>query len=108
MGSQFRSPLRRGIGALLFALACTLAPGANAADPPSPHGVRVGGVLDKAFHYHRQLPYAPLATTPRYAYGFPVPTYKWGWFGAQHYYPRTTSHRGYNGDYWQWAYRRGW
>jgi hypothetical protein len=77
------------------------------AEPASPHHARSGGVLQESYHYHRPLPYAPLADVPRYSYGFPVPSYKWGWFGAQHYYPRTTSHRGYNGDYWQWAYRRG-
>ena len=78
------------------------------AESPSPHGLRVGGALERSYAYHRGLPYAPLADVPRYSYGFPVPSFKWGWFGAQHYYPRTTSHRGYNGDYWQWAYRRGW
>jgi hypothetical protein len=102
------SLLRREVAAVLLALAtCSISRGGGPADPPSPHGVRAGGVLDKAFRYHRQLPYAPLATTPRYAYGFPVPTYKWGWFGAKHYYPRTHAHRGYYGDYWQWSYRHG-
>ena len=81
---------------------------AKAIDPPSPHGLRSGGAIERSYTYHRNLPYTPLASVPRYEYGFPVQTYKWGWFGAQHYYPRTTSHRGYNGDYWQWAYRRGW
>jgi hypothetical protein len=80
---------------------------ARAEHPTSPHGVRSGGVLAESYHYHRRVPYAPLAEAPRYAYGFPVSTYRWGWFGARHYYPRTTSHRGFYGDYWQWAYRRG-
>lgn len=108
MWTQLRSPLVRSLVACSVTLAgFSRSHGVHAADPPSPHGVRVGGVLDEAFRYHRQLPYAPLATAPRYSYGFPLPTYKWGWFGAKHYYPRTHSHRGYYGDYLQWSYRHG-
>lgn len=87
--------------------ACWLTTGAHADHPISPHGIRTGGALEQSYQYHRQLPYAPLADVPRYSYGFPAPSYNWGWFGARHYYPRSTFHRGYNGDYWQWAYRRG-
>ena len=42
-----------------------------------------------------------------YRYGFPVSTYRWGWFGAERYYPRVFGHRGYNGDYVQIGYRYG-
>ena len=48
-----------------------------------------------------------LGNVPRYGYGFSSPRYRWGYFGASHYYPRTLSHHGYNSDYWQWAYRLG-
>jgi len=41
-----------------------------------------------------------------FTYGFNVPTYNYGWFGA-HYYPRRTWHRGYYDDYMQTSYRRG-
>ena len=43
---------------------------------------------------------------PWYGYGFGVPTYNWGYFGAQ-YRPACVTHHGYYGDYYQWGYRRG-
>jgi hypothetical protein len=105
---RFRSLLARQLAVLSVTLAAqTFSRDTMAVEPPSPHGVRSGGVLQEAFQHHRQPPYAPLSKVPRYSYGFPVPTYNWGWFGAKHYYPRTISHRGYYGDYWQWSYRRG-
>lgn len=75
------------------------------ASGPQPE-MRSGGVLDTSFVYHRQAP----AAAPHgnwYGYGFPVQTYRWGWFGAAHYYPTVIWHRGYNGDQCRWAYRRG-
>jgi hypothetical protein len=39
-------------------------------------------------------------------YGFGVPSYRWGWFGA-HYWPRMTYHCGFYGDRMQWSYRYG-
>ena len=42
-----------------------------------------------------------------YGYGFPVETYRWGWFGVEHYYPTVLWHKGYNGDTVRWAYRQG-
>ena len=44
--------------------------------------------------------------SPWQGYGFGVPTYNWGYFGAQ-YRPICISHTGYCGDYSQWGYRRG-
>jgi hypothetical protein len=41
-----------------------------------------------------------------HGYGFGVPTYRWGSFGA-HYWPSRHKHYGYHGDYLQWSYRRG-
>lgn len=44
--------------------------------------------------------------SPWYGYGFGVPTYQWGYFGAR-YRPACISHKGYYGDLSQWGYRRG-
>ncbi len=46
------------------------------------------------------------ASGPWYGYGFGVPTYNWGYFGAR-YRPASICHRGYYGDFTQWGYRRG-
>jgi len=43
---------------------------------------------------------------PWYGYGFGVPTYNWGHFGAR-WRPASIRHTGYYGDYMQWGYRRG-
>lgn len=74
--------------------------------------VRDGGVLAYGFAYHRQgmPPAAQPTIAPRqgwYGYGFPVKTYRWGWFGAARYYPTVFWHRDYQGDTVRWAYRRG-
>ncbi len=76
--------------------------------------VRNGGVLDESYGYHRQAqanqsvrpgPYPPKGGW--YGYGFPVSTYRWGWFGAEHYYPRVGWRNDYNGDDVRFAYRYG-
>lgn len=41
-----------------------------------------------------------------YGYGFGVPVYRWGYFGA-HYRPVSIFHKGYYNDYSQWGYRHG-
>jgi hypothetical protein len=71
-------------------------------------------VLDDSFRYHRfgglseKAPHPTIAPTGGwYGYGFPAQTHRWGWFGAQHYYPRVIWHRGYYGDRSRWSYRRG-
>ena len=76
--------------------------------------VRLGGVLADSYGYHRHGAAAAHAAPPNiapeggwYGYGFPVETYRWGWFGAQRYYPRVVWHRGYYGDCCRWGYRRG-
>jgi len=43
---------------------------------------------------------------PWYGYGFGVPAYPWGYFGAR-YRPAVVSHHGYYGDFTQWGYRYG-
>lgn len=76
--------------------------------------IRNGGVLDASYGYHRQAqanqsvrpgPYPPAGGW--YGYGFPVTTYRWGWFGAERYYPRVGWRNDYNGDCIRWAYRYG-
>lgn len=44
---------------------------------------------------------------PWYGYGLGVPTYNWGYFGANGHGTLLTAYRGYHGDYWQWSYQRG-
>jgi hypothetical protein len=76
--------------------------------------VRNGGVLDASYGYHRQAqsgqsvrpgPYPPKGGW--YGYGFPVSTYRWGWFGAERYYPRVGWRSDYNGDCVRFGYRYG-
>lgn len=71
--------------------------------------VRGSGVLAQSYAYHRQ-PSATARITPKngwHHYGFPVSSYRWGWFGAERYYPFVYGHRGYNGDYTRVGYRNG-
>ncbi len=76
--------------------------------------VRNGGVLEESYAYHHQAtpqqsqrpgPYPPKGGW--YGYGFPVSTYRWGWFGAERYYPRVGWRSDYHGDCVRWAYRYG-
>jgi hypothetical protein len=80
--------------------------------------MRGGGALQE-FQYHRtgygglhplgsHAPHPTIAPPGGwYGYGFPVQTYRWGWFGASRYYPRVVWHRGYYDDCCRWAYRHG-
>jgi hypothetical protein len=90
----------------------------NNVDPPPPlpprPEIRSGGVIEESYIYHRQQP-GRMAGSARsvepaggwYGYGFPVSTFRWGWFGASHYYPTVWWHDGYYGDCCRYAYRRG-
>jgi hypothetical protein len=76
--------------------------------------IRWGGVLDESHQYHRQAallgtadPHCVAPSTGWYGYGFPVRSFRWGWFGADRYYPRVVWHKGYYGDGRRWAYRCG-
>ena len=77
--------------------------------------MRSGGVLEESYNYHRMQPMYAMAAGCRaaepargwYGYGFPVQTFRWGWFGAEHYYPFVWWHDGYYGDCCRYAYRRG-
>ncbi len=69
---------------------------------------RAGGVMDVSYNYHAQGPNAGVRpASPWYGWGFPVQTYRWGWFGASRYYPWTYWHEGYYGDCCRYAYRCG-
>jgi hypothetical protein len=75
--------------------------------------MRSGGVIEESYNYHRQparMSVAARSIEPAggwYGYGFPVSTFRWGWFGAAHYYPFVWWHDGYYGDCCRYAYRRG-
>jgi hypothetical protein len=80
---------------------------------PAPSGplvdTRSGGVLQESYDYQRgdQAPGLISPATGWYHYGFPVSTYRWGWFGAEHYYPTVFCHHGYYDDYCRFGYRCG-
>jgi hypothetical protein len=70
---------------------------------------RCGGVLEASYQYQHGGP-APGLISPAtgwYHYGFPVETYRWGWFGAEHYYPTVWWAHGYYGDCCRYGYRCG-
>jgi hypothetical protein len=76
--------------------------------------IRSGGVIEESYVYHRQQPVhtagAVRSVEPAggwYGYGFPVSTFRWGWFGAAHYYPTIFWHDGYYGECCRYGYRRG-
>jgi hypothetical protein len=76
--------------------------------------IRNGGVLEKSYTYHA-TPYHPIPSPEpnimpangAYGYGFPVTTYRWGWFGADRYSPRVQWFKGYYNDCVRCAYRQG-
>ena len=111
--------------ALTFTVIVAFCVSTRAAEPQGMHREAVpsnsalmddsaGGVLSESYQHHR-IGYAngrPAHPTiaPEagwYGYGFPVQTHRWGWFGAERYYPRVVWHRGYYGDCCRWAYRDG-
>src|SRR5262249_28936440 len=113
-----RAAIRALVVAVLFwmiAAACRAQETAEAPlQPPLRPAIRSGGVIEESYIYHRQQPTRALATTKSiepaggwYGYGFPVSTFRWGWFGAAHYYPFVWWHDGYYGDCCRYAYRHG-
>jgi hypothetical protein len=100
---------------LLVAAVCHAQEGNDAPAPASLRpAIRSGGVIEESYIYHRQQPTRPLGAAKSvepaggwYGYGFPVSTFRWGWFGAAHYYPSVWWHDGYYGDCCRYAYRRG-
>jgi hypothetical protein len=106
-------PLGMTVLALVSGPSAFAAGGWHAYNPlPAPRApeadVRVGGVVDVSYNYHTQGPESGVVPpSPWYGWGFPVETYRWGWFGAEHYYPRVFWHHGYYGDCCRHGYRCG-
>ena len=78
--------------------------------PPTPQtDVRYDGVLAESYQYHHSGgSVAGCATSGGwYGYGFPVSSYRWGWFGAERYYPRVVWHNDNQGHCVRWSYRQG-
>jgi hypothetical protein len=77
-------------------------PAAKAAEQhqPGPYGVSYGTPGPYRYPEYNSGNY------PWYGYGFGVPTYNWGYFGAK-YRPAVVSHKGYYDRYTQWGYRTG-
>src|SRR3954453_15384951 len=103
-------------GMLWIAAGTSRAAESGNAPPPQPLGreIRSGGVLEESSAYHRHPPMqtAGVARSVEpaggwYGYGFPVSTFRWGWFGAAHYYPTVFWHDGYYGDCCRYGYRHG-
>ena len=74
------------------------------APQPAPYNPRPNTVAAPPGPY-RYPPYAN-GMYPWHGYGFGVPTYSWGYFGAT-YRPACLCHYGYYGDFSQFGYRRG-
>lgn len=55
-------------------------------------------------------PAAPHVAVAPYAghvnHAHQAPTFRWGWFGAEHHYPRVHWHQSYNGDLTRWSEQR--
>jgi hypothetical protein len=85
--------------------------------PPPAQGsaattIHSGGVIADSYYYHHQGPMRSAIEQggiPQangwYEYGFPMQSYRWGWFGAERNYPRVIWHDGYYGDCVRTAYR---
>jgi hypothetical protein len=74
---------------------------------------RSGGALEYSYDYHHLQPMRSqieMGAIPQangwYEYGFPMQSYRWGWFGAERHYPRVIWHDGYYGDCVRTAYRQ--
>ncbi|HEX4412568.1 MAG TPA: hypothetical protein VH107_03000 [Lacipirellulaceae bacterium] len=66
---------------------------------------RAGGVVEDSYYYHRLGPMRSAIEAggiPQangwYEYGFPMRSYRWGWFGAERNCPRVVWHDGYYGN----------
>lgn len=104
------------VGAVFVAVGVSRAANSGEVPPQMPlrPEIRSGGVLEGSYVYHRQQPArkagAARSVEPAggwYGYGFPVSTFRWGWFGAAHYYPTVFWHGGYYNDCCRYSYRRG-
>ena len=67
----------------------------------SPYGVSVAPPGPQRYPQYSSGNY------PWYGYGFGVPTYQWGYFGAHSHGTGTFPFYGYQQDYSQWSWQRG-
>jgi len=67
----------------------------------SVHGISYGPPGPARYPQHRGGNY------PWYGYGFGVPTYNWGYFGAHGHGTLLTGFHGYHEDFWQFSWQRG-
>jgi hypothetical protein len=123
---QMRRVTSRGVVCFVLfgaaAISCARCAAADETLPPPARpnaamGVRSGGVLGESYNYHRQQPtlLQPMRSAierggiPQangwYNYGFPMQSYRYGWFGAERHDPRVFWHKGYYGDELRTAYR---
>ena len=98
--------------------ACDVARGQDAVLPPPAQNKdanvsRSGGALEYSYYYHHLQPMRSqieMGAIPQangwYEYGFPMQSYRWGWFGAERHYPRVIWHDGYYGNCVRTAYRQ--
>ena len=85
-----------------------------------PEDVRFGGTIERSYNYHRQhltgADMQPMRSQiemggiPQangwYNYGFPMRSYRYGWFGAERpHHPHVMWHQGYYGDKVRTSYR---
>lgn len=113
----FASQLRPiGLSATLALCVGGIARAQDAGGQPVPFSTamttRTGGVIEDSYYYHRQGPMRSAIEAggiPQangwYEYGFPMRSYRYGWFGAERQYPRVIWHDGYYGDCIRTAYR---
>jgi hypothetical protein len=87
-------------------------PRVNAPTTSGAMTMRSGGLLNESFDYHHPQPMRSaieLGAIPQapgwYNYGFPMRSYRWGYFGAERHYPWVMWHQGYYGDKVRTAYR---
>lgn len=75
---------------------------------------RSGGLVQHSFDYHRGMAAPTVSREPSlrqtgaqsgwYHYGFPIQSYRWGYFGAERHYPRVIWHTTWYGDCTRTAY----
>ena len=75
---------------------------------------RSGGIVADSYYYHHVQPMRSAIelggipqATGYYNYGFPMQSYRWGWFGAERNYPYVYWHDGYYGTCFRNSYHSG-
>ena len=92
----------RAISTLLLLGAVLVTTQATRANGQQPYGSQQ--LTHQPYQYDmaaRSAPYAGHVNAAHHA-----PTFRWGWFGAEHFYPTVKWHRGYTGDHYRWSRQR--